>query len=179
MKGINTLRDYNLTEIKAYIDDTVGKEMRNAAIKRFGYFKGSLSNSVEEAIIQWLRRNERTEERLAKIIQKAKVDENVIAIFLYGSFAEKKTGYRDIDIAFLIRKKEMELSVLAEYEDFKEDPKFDIASIDSLPFNIRKEILEKGSVILSKDKEALYDLMDATIRESERFGHAYELMVYG
>ena len=100
-------------EIKAYINDQIGADLRKRAIARFTYFKGSLSNAVEEAIIQWLRRNE----RLKALLEKASSDDDVVAIFLFGGYAKKRTGYRDIDIAFLLGDSMNEISVLATCDD--------------------------------------------------------------
>ena len=166
-------------EVKAYIDDNVGKELRDAAIKRFSYFKGSLSKAVEEAVIQWLRRNEKLENRLNRILKKAEKDSNVLGVFVFGSFAEKKTSYRDVDLAFFLKEGSDETSVLAEYEDSSEDPKFDISCINSLAIGVKKEVLENGSLLLCKDRPALYDFIIDAIREYEDFKHIYELMVYG
>lgn len=166
-------------EIKAYIDDNVGKELRMAAMKRFGYFKGSISNAVEEAVIQWLSRNKSIEERLQNILKKAEMDKRVIAILLFGSFAGGKTNYRDIDLAFLLSDKSDELSTLSEYEDFIENPKFDMSCLNSLAVGVKKEVLASGKILLCKDKSKLYDFMISTLKEWEDFKHVYELMVYG
>jgi predicted nucleotidyltransferase len=166
-------------EVKAYINDNIGKELRDAAIKRFSYFRGSLSKAVEEAVIQWLRRNEKLENRLDKLLKKAEKDPNVLAVFVFGSFAEKKTSYRDVDLAFFLKEGSDETSVLADYEDSSEDPKFDISCINSLAVRVRKEVLENGSLLLCKNKPALYNFVIGTIREYEEFKHIYELMIYG
>ena len=74
-------------EIKAYINDQIGADLRKGAIARFTYFKGSLSNAVEEAIIQWLRRNERIDERLKALLERASTDD-MVGIFLFGGYAK-------------------------------------------------------------------------------------------
>ena len=92
-------------ELKAYIRDNIGMEFRNKAMHRFGYFRGSLSNAVEEAIIQWLRKNDEIDTQIDDILKNAKTDANVIAIILFGSFARKDPSYRDVDMAFLLKDK--------------------------------------------------------------------------
>ncbi len=166
-------------EIKAYIDEKVGGELRKQAFKRFGYFKGSLSKSIEEAVIQWLKNTEKLEERLNTLIEKADNDKNVVAVILFGSFAEGKTDYRDIDLAFLLANPKNSLSTLSAYEDFKEDLKFDISCLNSLAVNVRKEVLNSGKVLLCKNKPKFYEFMIDTLREYEDFKHVYELMLYG
>ena len=166
-------------EIKAYIKDQVGSELRKEAIKRFKSFRGSLSNAIEEAVIQWLRRNERIEYRLKELIEKARHDPDVLAIFMFGSYIERKTDYRDIDLAFLIRDESDEVSVLSKYDDFDNDPKFDISCLNSLGTILRKEVLEGGIILLSKDKNALYDFAEETMREYSDFQKLYEMMISG
>lgn len=166
-------------EIKAYIKDQVGSELRKEAIKRFKSFRGSLSNAIEEAVIQWLRRNERTEYRLKELIEKATLDPEVLAVFMFGSYIERKTDYRDIDLAFLIRDESDEVSVLSKYDDFDNDPKFDISCLNSLGTILRKEVLEGGIILLSKDKNALYDFAEETMREYSDFQKLYEMMISG
>jgi hypothetical protein len=46
-----------MAETKIYIDDNVDKKLREEAMARFGYGRGSISSAVEEAIVQWLRRD--------------------------------------------------------------------------------------------------------------------------
>ena len=166
-------------EIKAYIKDQVGSELRKEAIKRFKSFRGSISNAIEEAVIQWLRRNERTEYRLKELIEKATLDPEVLAVFMFGSYIERKTDYRDIDLAFLIRDESDEVSVLSKYDDFDNDPKFDISCLNSLGTILRKEVLEGGIILLSKDKNALYDFAEETMREYSDFQKLYEMMISG
>jgi predicted nucleotidyltransferase len=166
-------------EIKAYIKDQVGLELREEAIKRFKSFRGSISNAIEEAVIQWLRRNERTEYRLKELIEKATLDPEVLAVFMFGSYIERKTDYRDIDLAFLIRDESDEVTVLSKYDDFDNDPNFDISCLNSLGTILRKEVLEGGIILLSKDKNALYDFAEETMREYSDFQKLYEMMISG
>ena len=162
-------------EIKAYINDQIGADLRKGAIARFTYFKGSLSNAVEEAIIQWLRRNE----RLKALLEKALTDDDVVAIFIFGGYAKKRTDYRDIDIAFLLGDSMNETSVLARYDDMEGDPKFDISCLNSMGTIIKQEVLENGTILLSKDANALYDFSERTIREYSDFTRLHELMIHG
>ena len=166
-------------EIKAYINDQIGADLRKGAIARFTYFKGSLSNAVEEAIIQWLRRNERIAERLKTLLEKASTDDDVVAIFLFGGYAKKRTDYRDIDIAFLLGDSMNEISVLARYDDMDGDPRFDISCLNSMGTIIKQEVLENGTILLSKDANALYDFSERTITEYSDFTRLHELMIHG
>ena len=149
--------------IKAHINDQIGADLRKGAIARFTYFKGSLNNAVEDAIIQWLRRNERIAERLKALLDKASTDDDVVAIFLFGGYAKKRTDYRDIDIAFLLGDSMNEISVLARYDDMDGDLRFDISCLNSMGTMIKQEVLENGTILLSKDANALYDFSERTI----------------
>ena len=131
--------------IKAHINDQIGADLRKGAIARFTYFKGPLNNAVEEAIIQWLRRNERIVERLN---------------FLLGDSMN-------------------EISVLARYDDMDGNPRFDISCLNSMGTMIKQEVLENGTILLSKDVNALYDFSERTIREYSDFTRLHELMIHG
>ncbi len=166
-------------EIKAYINDEIGMGLRNSAIKRFGYFKGSLSNAVEEAVIQWIRKNELLEEKLKDLVDKSEKDSNVIAVMLFGSFARKETKYNDIDIAFLLRDPSKEIETLSKYDELDPCVKLDVSCLNTLAVNVKVEVLKDGKVLLLKDKGMLYDFMIKTIKEYNDFRHIYELMLYG
>ena len=118
------------------------------------------------------------DERIKKIMEKAANDPKVIAIFVFGSFAEKKTNYRDVDMAFLLARDKDELSVLSRYEDYENDPKFDISCLNSLAVNVKKEVLDNGTMLFCKDKSKLYAFAMRTLIEYEEFKHIYELMIY-
>ena len=113
------------------------------------------------------------------MIEKARHDPDVLAIFMFGSYIERKTDYRDIDLAFLIRDESDELKVLSKYDDYDNDPNFDISCLNSLGTILRKEVLEGGIILLSKDKNALYDFAEETMREYSDFQKLYEMMISG
>lgn len=45
-----------MAETKIYIADDIDMKLRELAMERFGYGRGSISSAVEEAIVQWLNK---------------------------------------------------------------------------------------------------------------------------
>ncbi|MFX0069312.1 MAG: nucleotidyltransferase domain-containing protein [Candidatus Hodarchaeota archaeon] len=114
---------------------------------------------------------------MEKLEKEAKQDENVIAMFLYGSYLSEKV-FRDIDIALVLNdglsNKEMSnirVKYLSEVPDI-----FDIEIFQLLPLHMRTEVL-KGRILFCKDMDRLFDIAVRAIREGELFKAKLKLMV--
>ena len=57
-----------MAETKIYIADEVDSQLRENAMKRFGYAKGSISKAVEEAVVQWLMKIDKINGKINTII---------------------------------------------------------------------------------------------------------------
>ena len=53
---------------------------------------------------------------------------------------------------------------MARYDDMDGDPRFDISCLNSMGTMIKHEVLENGTILLSKDANALYDFSERTIQ---------------
>lgn len=121
-------------------------------------------------------------QKLGKILRKAKSDEDILAVILYGSRvndSREETRDSDLDICLVLEGKNEEKG--GEEEDVlfsrkrleylsKIDPeKIDIQIFQQLPIYIRKRVLEEGRVRYRRDRERFYGLVYRTIQEYNDF----------
>lgn len=160
-----------MAETKIYIDDEVDRKLRELAMKRFGYGRGSISTAVEEALVQWLRRNSRIGHAIDEIVARAKKDKSIIAVVVFGSYAEKKSTYNDVDIGIILvegadhDKKLRDYSALVE----NDDRFFDISILNDLPLDIRADALNNGVFVYTKGHGEEYDYAASVVREWSDF----------
>ncbi len=169
-----------MAETKIYIADEVDAQLRENAMKRFGYAKGSISKAVEEAIVQWLVKINKINDRLNAIVEKAKDDKDVIAIFLFGSFARKKPDFRDVDVSILFKDDANYADKTLEYMGISgsvEDRLIDVSALNNLPLFIQKKIFAEGELVYSKDKNSLYEFNIKELKEIDDFEYLHKIMV--
>lgn len=110
-----------------------------------------------------------------RIIEKAKKDEKILAIILFGSYARSER-HSDIDVCLVMKPdgyanlelSEKKLEFLIDVSD-----KFDIQVFQQLPIYIRIRILKEGKIIFCKNMDLLYDLAFQTVKEFEDFKPIY------
>lgn len=98
------------------------------------------------------------------IIIKSKLDKNIIALILFGSYAKNEQKITsDLDLC-IIRKKN---TLPSDFEIISyKDKKFDILFFDLLPDYIKFNVFKYGKFLVINDKKSFY-----TIRR--RFLHKY------
>ncbi len=149
-----------MAETKIYIDDNVDKKLREEAMARFGYGRGSISSAVEEAIVQWLRRDGIIRKRLDAIVDMAKKDNGVIAVLLFGSYARKEHDYVDVDVALLLEKDAASSDERLSYSNAEggyEDHLVDLSILNKMPLDAQSKILNEAEILYVRDKAKLYD----------------------
>jgi predicted nucleotidyltransferase len=111
---------------------------------------------------------------LEKLIARAKEDEAVLAVMLFGSRARGEAiSAPDVDVCLVLqpqaaeRKGEKRVEYLGEFD-------LDIQVFQALPLPIRRRVLKEGRVLLAKDEDALYSLAFRTAQEFDDFRHIYE-----
>ncbi len=169
-----------MAETKIYISDDVDKKFREIAMKRFGYGRGSISKAVEEAIVQWLIKEDKINTNLQLILNAAKEDNNVIAVIIFGSYIRKESSYKDIDIQIFIKENANHFDILSRYMHIvnaTEDRTFDISILNDMPLYIKTKALSEGSIIYVKDKNALYDYSIKVMKEWNEFEPRLNIML--
>ena len=169
-----------MAETKIYIDDAVDRKLREEAMARFGYGRGSISSAAEEAIVQWLRRNGIIKKRLDSIVKKAKGNRSVVAVMLFGSYARREHDYMDVDVAILLEKgtdKRRTLSVGSELADRHEDGLIDVSVLNDMPLDSQSKVLNDAEVLYVSDKAKLYKYSIGVVGRSSDFKARVDAML--
>jgi predicted nucleotidyltransferase len=109
-----------------------------------------------------------------RLIAKAAEDPSVLAVLMFGSVARNEQGpASDVDICLVLQpgtSEEMSqkrLEYLALFD-------LDIHVFQQLPLYVRRRVLKEGTVLLSKDDDALYQLAFRTAQAFEDFRPVYQ-----
>ena len=110
-----------------------------------------------------------------ELIKEVKKDRDVIAVYLFGSYARGEK-YRDIDICLVLkpsRKKYSKLFLSKKKLEYLKKFNYDIHVFQQLPLYIRHRVLKEGKLLYSKGDE-IYDVAFLTIKEYEDFKPLYK-----
>ena len=112
------------------------------------------------------------------LMGKARQDQDVLAIIVFGSRARGDDGpTSDLDICLVLQPKDYSALKLSrkrlEYLKCFSMPGLDIHVYQQLPLYIRKRILQEGEILFCRDEEVLYELAFHTVQEFEDFRHIY------
>jgi len=109
---------------------------------------------------------------LNQIIEKIKSIKEVVAIVVFGSYAEGKVKeMSDIDIAVIVQNadKYIEADIGSMYS-----PKFDVVLFHRLPLHIQYEVLKNGNVIFCRNEEEFFEIKRNVLREYLEMSAMYE-----
>jgi|SRR3989344_3662381 len=114
------------------------------------------------------------DKNIKKIIEKAKKDNEITAVALFGSSLKGKG--RDIDICIFLDKKYSNIQMSKKQLGFlKElDQNIDIQIFQQLPIYIRARIIGGCKILLDKNSDLLYNIAFDTIKEFGFFKKTYE-----
>lgn len=162
-----------MAETKVYLPDRLDAQLREAAMKRFGYGRGSISKAFETAVVQWLAREDAIAGAIRSIVRKAKEDRNVVAVLLFGSYARKEPGFGDVDVALVL--KDPGKSDPSSFESPVEGRgpfgrvKVDIRVFNTLPLDMQRSVLNEGQVAYSRDENELRAVCAAVAEKWDDF----------
>jgi predicted nucleotidyltransferase len=112
---------------------------------------------------------------LTNIIEEVKTDEEILALFLFGSTARKENDKQsDIDICLVLTPrsytpKELSRKKLSYLKKFD----LDIQVFQQLPIYIKIRVIKEGKVLHCKDEDVLYDIAFTVVREFADFEPIY------
>ena len=112
------------------------------------------------------------------LVGKARQDQDVLAIIVFGSCARGDDGpTSDLDICLVLQPKDYSNLKLShkrlEYLTFCSSLGLDIHIYQQLPVYIRKRVLKEGEILFCRDEEVLYELSFRTAQEFDDFKHIY------
>jgi predicted nucleotidyltransferase len=111
---------------------------------------------------------------LNQILSRAKDDDEILAIVIYGSFARGEE-YHDIDVCLVVWPNRLENVNTLEKEISYSSDNLDIHIFQNLPLYIQAKVLEEGIVKLVKDDDEYFDLVLNTIQKWEDFKPSFTL----
>jgi len=117
------------------------------------------------------------EEVLEKLLTRARQDEEVLAVFLFGSvIREEQTPLSDIDLCLVLIPKRTPIEPTAfshKRLDYLKNFAFDIQIFQQLPLYVRRRILKEGRILFVRDEALLYELAFHTAQAFEDFRPIY------
>ena len=117
------------------------------------------------------------EEVIEELLTKARQDEDVLAVFLFGSVArEEQTDLSDIDLCLVLRPKLTPFESTKSYRkrlDYLKDFTLDIQIFQHLPIYVRRRVLREGRILFVRDEALLYELAFRTAQAFEDFRPIY------
>lgn len=117
--------------------------------------------------------------RLERLLVRAEVDPDVLAVMLFGSRARGDAAESsDVDVCLVARRgsganlTEMRIAYAGEFD-------LDVQVFQVLPLPLRSRVLKEGRVLLvaDEDEDELYELAIRTIKEFEDFKPYYRRYV--
>lgn len=108
-----------------------------------------VGSALSEAAESWVNKNRVILVGIEEIVNKAKADNDVIAVMLFGSYARGEQNFRDVDIALLL-KTEGKNYIKKKTEYWVSDI-FDISILNELPLQVASRVLEDGKMLYVAD----------------------------
>ncbi len=148
-----------VAETKVYLPDGLDAQLRERAMKRFGYGRGSISRAVEAAVVQWLALEDAIGKALDALVEKARADPKALAVILFGSYARKDPSFGDVDVALLFdgtgRGDLLSYEGAAMSGGALRPPRLDIVAFGELPLDLQRRALEEGVTLYARDEREL------------------------
>lgn len=113
--------------------------------------------------------------KVNELLNIARLDEEILAVFLFGSIARRENSVdSDIDICLVLKPRKYSAKHLS-YKKLKYLKEFnmDIQIFQQLPIYIKKRIIKEGKILLCKNEDEMYELVFKVIEEFGDFEHIY------
>lgn len=123
------------------------------------------------------------QELLEKLMAKVRQDEDVLAVFLFGSVVRREqTDLSDVDICLVLRHQPTPAgpTLLSRKRlDYLKDIPLDIQIFQQLPLYVRRRLLKEGQILFVRDETLLYELALRTAQAFEDFKPIYAMYLEG
>ena len=113
--------------------------------------------------------------QLEKLLNKAREDQDILAVILFGSVARgEPTPASDVDVCLVLQVGKYDsLSLSRKKLAYLKQGNLDVHIFQQLPLYIRRRVLKEGKVVFERDTEALYALAFRTAQAFEDFKPIY------
>lgn len=117
---------------------------------------------------------------LDRLLQQVRVDMNVCAVFLFGSFAKGiSNSLSDVDVCIVLNDKLDDLTMSHKKLEYLSLVDYDISIFQQLPLYIRQRVIREGRVLFCGNEDRLYELVFKTIKEFKDFKPIYDEYLEG
>jgi uncharacterized protein len=112
---------------------------------------------------------------LSALLNRAKKDQRILAVLLFGSVARKRNlEDSDTDICLVLvpgayTPLQLSKTKLEYLQDFDQD----VQVFQQLPLYVRKRVLKDGKILYSRDMDSLYEVAFTFISEYADYEHIY------
>ena len=115
--------------------------------------------------------------QLARLLQHAADDADVLAVMLYGSSARgEASAASDVDVCLLLTPDRRTVSQMsAKRLAYLTEVELDVQVFQQLPLYIRQRVLKDGRVLFVRDEDRLYELAFRTVQAFEDFRPRYQV----
>ena len=110
---------------------------------------------------------------LDKLVSKAKKDNEILAVIVFGSYARGER-HRDIDVCLVLKKETENGAMSRKMLAYVSESGLDVHIFQQIPLYIRTRVLKEGKVLFCRDLDALYDIAILTMKEFAYFEPVYK-----
>ena len=109
-----------------------------------------------------------------RLIEEVEGDEDILAVFLFGSRARgDERPDSDADICLVMRGDPSEDEMARKKLRYLKFSGLDIHLFNALPIYIRRRVLKEGKLLFVRDEDELYEVAFRTVQAFEDFKHLY------
>ncbi len=115
--------------------------------------------------------------QLERLIERARHDTDVLAVFHFGSRARGEAGPgSDLDVCLVLNPSSHtgRPNLGGKRLDYLKDFDLDVSIFQELPIYVRRRILKEGRVLFARDEDRLYEVAYRTAQAFEDFRHIYD-----
>jgi predicted nucleotidyltransferase len=111
-----------------------------------------------------------------RLLQQAREDPDVLAVVLFGSAARgEASSESDVDICLILTPdKRDSLQLSRKRLAYLTEVDLDVQIFQELPLYVRHRVLKEGTVLFTRDEDALYEQACRTAREYEDYRPVYK-----
>lgn len=110
-------------------------------------------------------------ERLSRVITLVSNDQDVLALYLFGSGAQNRLRpLSDLDFGILLSRRldkkqwfEKQIDLLGKFNDFFGTDEIDLVVLNDAPSRFSFNILKYGNLLFFRDKKAIIDLCEQVL----------------